>query len=560
VSNGKGIFTVGAGALVALLAALVLSACGSSGGSSSSDGGSGTTASGGNEGGTLVGAYSAFPDYLDPALSHTIEGFTAGYDTYIPLLTYAHADGKAGGKVIPGLATALPKVSDGGKTYTLTLRKGLLYSNGEPVVAGDFKHALERVFLLNSSGSFFYEDIVGAEQFEKTKKGGIPGVETDDKTGTVTIHLNNPRGTFDNELALPFTAPVPGNTPAEDLSANLPPATGPYMITSSKPGRGWEYERNPQWAKNNAKLLPQLPSGHVDKIKIEVLRNPQTEVNDVESGKLDWMQNELPPDRYASVAAKYEGSQFRVEPTVSTYFFWMNTTVAPFNDVKVRQAVNYAIDPRALERIYSGRLKGLQQILPPGMPGYKKLDLYPHDVKKAKELIEEANPSDREITVWTDTEPASKDAATYYAGVLDEIGFKTTLKILDPDNYFTVVGNTSTPDLDTGWASWFEDYPHPNDFFQPLLAEESIAPTNGTNLARFADPTLSKKITELGEESLGPEQETAYAQLDKEFMEGAPLAPYGTSTSSTFVSGAINLENVVFNPTFGQDLASFEFK
>jgi peptide/nickel transport system substrate-binding protein len=558
VRNGKGIFTVMAGALVALLAALVLSACGSSGGSSSSGGS--TTASGGNQGGTLVGAYSAFPDYLDPALSHTIEGFTAGYDTYIPLLTYAHAAGKAGGEVIPGLATALPKVSDGGKTYTLTLRKGLRYSNGEPVVAGDFKHALERVFLLNSSGTFFYEDIVGAEKFLKTKKGGISGVETDDKTGTVTIHLNNPRGTFNNELALPFAAPVPGNTPAEDLSANLPPATGPYMITSSKPGRGWEYERNPQWAKNNAKLLPQLPSGHVDKIKIEVLRNPQTEVNDVESGKLDWMQNELPPDRYASVAAKYEGSQFRVEPTVSTYFFWMNTTVAPFNDVKVRQAVNYAIDPRALERIYSGRLKGLQQILPPGMPGYQKLELYPHDVKKAKELIEEANPSDREITVWTDSEPASKDASTYYAGVLEEIGFKTTLKVLDPDNYFTVVGNTSTPDLDTGWANWFEDYPHPNDFFQPLLAEESIAPTNGTNLARFADPTLSKKITELGEETLSPEGEAAYAQLDKEFMEQAPLAPYGTSTSSTFVSSAINLENVVFNPTFGQDLASFEFK
>ena len=69
-----------------------------------------------------------------------------------------------------------------------------------------------------------------------------------------------------------------------------------------------------------------------------------------------------------------------------------------------------------MERIYSGRLKGLQQILPPGMPGYQKLNLYPHDVKKAKELIAEANPSDREITVWTDNEPASKEAATYYAG------------------------------------------------------------------------------------------------------------------------------------------------
>lgn len=539
------------------LAALGLSACGG-GGSSSSD--SSTTGSGGQEGGTLLGAYSSFPDYLDPALSHTLEGWTATYDTYIPLLTYDHASGQAGGKVIPGLATALPKVSDGGKTYELTLRKGLKYSNGEPVVASDFTHSLERAFILNSGGSPFYEGIVGAAQFMKTKKGGIPGVETDDKSGRITIHLENPDGSFESELALPYVALLPAKTPSKDLTAEPPPATGPYVISSVKVGSKWEYERNPQWAKNNEKLLPQLPSGHVDQIKIQVLRNPQTLVNYVESGKLDWMGTEVPPDRYQDVKSKYEGTQFRVEPSFSNYFFWMNTTRAPFDDVKVRQAVNYAIDPAALERIYSGRLEGGQQILPPGMPGYQKLNLYPHDIKKAKELIAEAAPSDKEIAVWTDNEQPSDDAGAYYQGVLEELGFKVELKVLSPDNYFTVITNSSTPELDTGWGNWFLEYPSPNGFFQPLLAEESIAPTNGTNLPRFADPALSKKIAELGEEPVGPQQEAAYAQLDQEFMEQAPLAPYGTSTASTFVSSDINLDNVVFSPSFGQDLASFEFK
>jgi peptide/nickel transport system substrate-binding protein len=539
------------------LAALGLAACGG-GGSSSSE--TSATGSGGKEGGTLLGAYSSFPDYLDPALSHTLEGWTATYDTYIPLLTYDHASGQAGGKVIPGLATALPKVSDDGKTYELTLRKGLKYSNGEPVVASDFTRSLERAFILNSGGSPFYEGIVGAAHFIKTKKGGIPGVETDDKSGRITIHLEAPDGSFESELALPYVALLPAKTPNKDLTAEPPPATGPYVISSSQPGRGWEYERNPQWAKNNEALLPQLPSGHVDKIKIQVLRNPQTEVNYIESGKLDWMGNEIPPDRYQDVKSKYEGSQFRIEPTFSNYFFWMNTTQAPFDDVKVRQAVNYAIDPAALERIYSGRLEAGQQILPPGMPGYKKLNLYPHDVKKAKELIAEANPSDKEVTVWTNNEAPSDDAGAYYQGVLEEIGFKVELKVLSPDNYFTVITNSSTPELDTGWANWFLEYPSPNGFFAPLLAEESIAPTNGTNLPRFADPALSKKIAKLAEEPVGPEQEAEYAQLDQEFMEQAPLAPYGTSTASTFVSSDINLDNVVFSPSFGQDLASFEFK
>ena len=120
--------------------------------------------------------------------------------------------------------------------------------------------------------------------------------------------------------------------------------------------------------------------------------------------------------------------------------------------------------------------------------------------------------------------------------MLKELGFNTKLKIINADNYFTVIGNHSTPDLDTGWSDWFQDYPHPNDFFQPLLAGEGIQPTNNSNFAQIDDPALNKKITKLGEEQLGPEQEKAYAELDKKYMEEAPWAPYGTRTLSTFVS------------------------
>ena len=502
----------------------------------------------------------SFPDYLDPALTHSSEGFTAVYDTYIPLLTYAHRSGEAGSQVVPGLARAMPKISDGGKTYTLFLRRGLEYSDGTPVRASDFPYALERAYRLNSSGSVFYDDIVGAEKFSRVKKGGIPGIEADDRTGEIVIHLVEPRGTFENELGLPFVAPVPAGTPAEDLSADPPPATGPYVISSSKPGRSWSYERNPRWKADNAKLMPQIPGGHMDRISVQVVRNGSTEVNGIENGEFDWMQNAPPSDRYNEVLEKYDGTQFRVDPAVSTYFFWFNTTVAPFDDVKVRRAVSYAVDPRALERIYSGQLVGSQQILPPGMPGYQKLDLYPHSIAKARRLIAEADPADRSITVWTDSESPNDDAGAYYQGVLEQIGFQVELKVLNPDNYFAVVGNKSTPDLDTGWASWYQDYPHPNDFFQPLLAAESSTPTNASNLSRFADPELSARIAELDEQELGPRQEAEYADLDREFMEQAPMAPYGTYTLPTFVSSDIDLGKVVVNPTFAQDLTSFQFK
>jgi peptide/nickel transport system substrate-binding protein len=532
-------------ALVAA-SAVGLAACGSS--------------SGGKEGGTLTGSYASFPDYLDPQLSYTSEGWTALWNTYTPLLNFAHASGKAGSKVIPGLATALPKISNGGKTYTLFLRKGLKYSDGTLVKASDFPYTVERLFKLNSGGVPFYTSIVGAEKFAETKQGGISGIKTNDKTGEIVIDLEKPRGTFTDELAIPFVALVPKGTPAKNLTADPPPATGPYEITKSEPGRGWTYERNPQWAKVNGKLMPQLPGGHVDKIEISVIRNDSTQVNEVEQGKTDWMQAPPPPDRYQEVKSKYEGTQFRAESTVSTYYFWMNMKRAPFDDLRVREAVNYAIDPRALERIYAGQIAPTHQILPPGMPGYEKFDLYPHNMAKAEQLIKEANPSDRDITVWGDNEPENSEAAQYYQDVLNKLGFNAKFKEINADNYFSIIGNENTPDLDTGWFDWFEDYPHPNDFFQPLLAGESILPANNSNFSQTDIPELNAKMARLGEETLGPKQEAGYAELDKEYMEQAPWAPYGTRIISTFVSSAIDLDKVIFNPTFEDDLTSLQFK
>jgi peptide/nickel transport system substrate-binding protein len=537
--------------VISVATAIGLASCGSS----SSD-------SGGKEGGTLIGTFAGFPDYLDPALSYTQEGWTAMYDTYIPLLTYAHESNAAGSKVVPGLATSLPKITNGGKTYTLMLQKGLKYSNGTPIKASDFRFAVERMIELNSGGSPFYtESIVGAEQFQKTKQGPISGIKTNDQTGEIVINLTEPRGTFTNELGLMFVAPLPPDTPIKNLSVDPPPASGPYEIVSSDPGQGWKYDRNPEWLGNNAKVLADLPSGHVDKIDIKIIRNTSTQVSEVERGTTQWMQALIPPGIYQKTVSQFEGTQLREEPGIpNVYYFWMNMTRAPFDDLKVREAVNYAVSPEALERIYAGSLKSLTQILPEGVPGHKTFDLYPYDLEKAKELIAEAKPSDTDITIWTDTEPTQEEAGAYYQDQLKKLGFSTKLKILNADDYFTIIGNASTPDLDTGWVDWYQDYPHPNDFFQPLLAGEAILPTNNNNFANIDDPKLNEKIAKLRREQLGPKQEAEYAELDREYMEQAPWAPYGQRTLTTFVSSEIDLDKIIFNPTFGQDLTSFQFK
>lgn len=514
----------------------------------------------GKEGGTLTGSYASFPDYLDPQLSYTQEGWTAMFDTYLPLLTYKRVNGAEGSKVVPGLAESLPKISNGGKTYTLTLRKGLKYSDGSPVKASDFASTVERLFKISSPGSFYYESIVGAEEFAKTKKGGIAGIKTDDKSGKIEIELTAPHGSFTNELAMLFVALLPADTPARNLTAGPPPATGPYYITESEPGRGWSYARNPYWARDNGPQVSEVPAGHFNKIDVSVVRNDATQVNDIERNKTMWMQTLVPSDQHEEIVNKYEGTQFRVEHPLNIYMFWMNTEKAPFDDAKVREAVNYAVDTDALERIYAGSMAAAHQVLPEGMPGYEALDLYPHSMAKAKELLAEANPSDRDITVWTDNENPNDEAGAYYQDVLDKLGFNAKLKTINADNYYTIIGNETTPDLDTGWLAYFADYPNPNAFFQPLLSGESIAPAGNTNFSRIDVPELNKKVAALSEEPLGSKQEAEYAELDRSYMELAPMVPYGTNTTSTFVDDQINLDSVVYNPAFGHSLASFELK
>src|SRR4051794_36434179 len=190
---------IGALAGVAAMATLGLAACGSSSSSTS----------GGAQGGDLKFDETSFPDYLDPQLSYTVDGWEAEYNTYIPLLTFKHAPGKAGTEVVPGLAKALPKITNGGKTYTFELQQGLKYSDGTPVKASDFQSTMQRLFDVDSGGAPFFSGIVGATDFQSGKANSISGIKTDDKTGEITIDLTEPNGQLLDELAIPFTALVP---------------------------------------------------------------------------------------------------------------------------------------------------------------------------------------------------------------------------------------------------------------------------------------------------------------------------------------------------------------
>jgi peptide/nickel transport system substrate-binding protein len=532
-----------------------VASCSSGGGPST---GTGEPSSGGGEANVSM---TSFPDYVDPQLSYTLEGWEVLYNVYTPLLTYKHAKGDAGTEVVPGLAKDMPQVSDDGKNYKLTLRPNMKYSDGTAIKASDFTYAIQRLFKADSGGSVFYDKIVGAADYADGKADKISGITTDDNTGDITIALTEPNGTFDNVLGLPFAAPVAPTTPLDKDATNSPPAaSGPFMITKVEAPQTLTMERNPNFKTVKDAGADEVADANVDKITVTQNKSNTAQVTGVEQNTIDLMVDPPDADRLAEVKAKFS-DRFRLEESINTYYFWMNNERAPFNDLRVRQAINYAIDPEALNRVFGGRLHPTQQILPPGMPGYEEYKLYPGpDLNKAKQLIAEANPTDKDITVWTDDEPDRKRIGEYYHDLLTQLGFNATLKVIAGDVYWATIGNQSTPDIDTGFADWFQDFPHPDDFFRPLLNGASILPTNSNNFSRINIPQLDVKMNQLLTQRLSDELKKQYAALDKAYMEQAVWAPYGNEQYTTFVSNRVDFDKVYHHLLFNHDYSSLAVK
>ena len=543
---------------VAILAITAVTAAGVAG-----CGGAKNSAGGGGDrpGGEVNVTMTSFPDYVDPQLSYTVEGWEVLWNTYTPLLTYRHQGGDAGTEVVPGLAKDMPAVSDEGKTYKLTLRPNMKYSDGTPIKASDFTYAIKRLFKANSGGSVFYEGISGAKDFAEGKADTISGITADDNTGDITIKLDKPNGTFTNLLGLMFAAPVPPSTPLDkEATNNPPPSSGPFVITKVDAPNTLTMERNPQFKTVKDAGATEVADATVDKIVVTQNKNNSAQVTGVEQNTIDYMVDPPDADRLPEVKAKF-ANRFRFEDSINTYYFWMNNQKAPFNDVKVRQAINYAIDPEALNRVFGGRLHPTQQILPPGMPGYDEYKLYPGpDMEKAKSLMAEANPADKDITVWTDDEPDRKRIGQYYQDVLKQLGFNADLKVISGDTYFQTIGNLSTPDLDTGFADWFQDFPHPDDFFRPLLNGTNILPTNNNNYSQANIPANDAKQDELIQKQLTDDIKKQYAELDKAYMEQAVWAPYGNEQFTTFLSDRLDFDKAYRHLLFSQDFSSFALK
>jgi peptide/nickel transport system substrate-binding protein len=480
-------------------------------------------------------------DFLDPQQAYTAQSWWAMWNVYETLLTYKHVDGPAGYQLVPGLAQSLPTISRNGRVYRFTLRKGLRYSNGRRVLASDFKWAIKRGFLATGQGVGFYTDIVGAKQYQAnpTRNGNIAGIVVNNRKRTIVVRLVKPRGDFLTILALMFAAPVPANTPPTILNGKIP-GTGPYRFSSFDANRGFTMVRNRYFKKTKY-----IPRGTPNRIEVALVGDANTAVQRVINGQADYTNAAIPPDRIASV--KRRGNLI-LRDTANTYYFWMNTREAPFNKLRVRQAVNYAIDRGALQRIVWGGLgRTTQNILPPTYPSYRKLRLYSHNVAKARQLINQAGAKGAKVTVWTRQVSDAVDAAQYYTSVLNSIGLDAKLNALPRATYYTTIGNVNTH-AQTGWARWLEDYPHPLDWFDVLLNGNRITNQDNNNYAWYSNRKTNSAIEGLKKaQVLTPAVNDRWAAVERQIMQQAPWAPWSNRVFPEFFSkkmGCIHIQRL----------------
>jgi peptide/nickel transport system substrate-binding protein len=485
------------------------------------------------EGGTLkITLSSSDVQSLDPAIDFEVYGGMLQVATGAKLLSYRDAPARAGTVLYPEVAAALPKISNNGKAYTFTVRSGFRFNTGKPVTARSFERAFYRASDAKSAsaGISFLGDVVGVTAYHDKKANRISGITV--RGNTLTIRLTRAAPDFLNRVALTFFSAVPEDLPISSTGVKLPPSAGPFYFARREIGRLIVLKRNPHYGGSRPH--------HLSEIDVYVNTNPKAAQLQIEKGERDYELIGVPATEAARLGQRFgvnrPGGQFHVNALVETDYIALNTKYGVFRNAKLRKAVNFAIDRRELVRqlgAYAGR--PTDQVLPPNMPGFRDVQLYPlngPDLAKAKQLAGNTN---AKVTLWAPQDPATQNQVVIVQQNLKQIGLDVDAKLLPFDVLISKLVNPS-PDYDMVLIGWLEDFPDPSDFLNVLLSGKSIQPKANNNLALFDDPAFTARL-EAAAKLTGRKRLETYAKLDADIMrEAAPWIPVANRTQREFVS------------------------
>jgi peptide/nickel transport system substrate-binding protein len=498
-------------------------------------------------------------DSLDPALASTTSSWAIEYATCAKLLNYPDEPAPRGTKLVPEVAQALPARSPDGKTYTITIRRGFRFSppSNAPVTAETFKETIERSLdpRMRSPASYFVQDIVGEAAFVKGNAKHIAGVTA---TGNhLTIRLTDVSADFPTRISLPFFCAVPQGTPVDPRGLRLIPSAGPYYVASYIPGAGILLKRNPNYRGSRPRRFHQIS------IKTGVAESKA--IADARAGRTDWAYH-LSREQAARLAPRYGPrsdaaaaghQQLFASPELVVDYLAMNTSRRLFKDVRLRKAVNYAIDRHALAPYGyvsdSGSGLPIDQYLPSGIPGFRRLDVYPStpNLSKARRL---ARGHGGRAVLYACSRPTCVHLAQIVTANLRAIGIDVTTKTGSSGWLYSRLGKRGEP-YDLAIAAWVADYPDPADFINNMLSGGQLASGGAnTNFARFDAPAINRRLDEAAALT-GADRYRAYARLDADLTRHlVPWAPFATDSDQDFFSARIGCQ--LDQPIYGIDLGA----
>lgn len=526
---------IGAAALATVLA---LTACDAN----SPDDDAGRSTTGTQRGGTLTILTSATEVNFDPAKSQNLAITTLGL-VLRRLTTWDVQPGQPA-RVVPDLATDTGTPSDGGRTWTFRLKEGLFYADGSPITSADIKYGVERSFAPELSGGLGYHKslLAGAERYKGPYGGeSLASIETPDER-TIVFRLKVPYGDWPWIVSMPAFAPVPKAHDDPATYSRDPVASGPYQVESYQQGASIRLTRNPKWDAATDPVRTAGPDQIVFQLGQDNTVAAQRLIADSGDDRFAFGAGFVPPAQLVQIQQNASAKQRLVTsgPGALAYLA-INNRRGPLADVKVRQAIQYAVDKRAYQVATGGALGGelASTLITPGIPGRVEYDLYPADpsgdVAKAKQLLAEAGHPTLNLTLISQNGQQSLAKAQAIQQGLQRAGITVTIKPLESE-VFIAEATGDKGDYDLLVSSWQPDFPSANGNIQPLFASSEIG-GGGYNLSRYSNPEVDALIEQATAETDPAKAQALWAQADRRIMQDAPVVPL-TYTKNSFLHGS----------------------
>ncbi|OCL27555.1 peptide ABC transporter substrate-binding protein [Orenia metallireducens] len=502
-------------------------------------------------GGTFQGRLSSDPATLDPAHSTDNQSSRIIYNIFDGLVQF-----NKDLEVVPAIAKDW-KVSEDGLKWTFHLKEGVKFHNGREVKASDVVYSFTRILdpKTKSERTWLFDSIKGAKDFQEGKASNVEGLKAIDEY-TVEITLAESFTPFLSVLAMDSAAIVPKEA-VEKYGENFaqhPVGAGPFKFVE------WQHDNKVVLEKNEEYYVEGRP--YLDKAVYRVILEGQSALAEYEQGNIYHMVDDDIPSgqikRVLNPNGEFNNDLIKI-PRLVTYYFGFNTQKAPFNNKKVRQALNYAVNKNIIaEVVKNGTVKAAHGILPPGMPGYNpNLEGYPYNIEKAKELLAEAGypdglPGTYELAY--NTSKAHQNVAEAVQANLKQIGVNVELINMDWGTYIDKVDNGGTEIFRLSWGA---DYPDPDNFLYVLFHSKNAGP--GGNGAFYKNPEVDRMLDKARSMESGKDRIALYQKIEKQIVEDAPWIPIYYYTTIALVKPFVNnyhltgqnplpLTNVWLNP------------